>query len=289
MGACLYQGKIYIFGGHGGLGYARIAYNDLYSFDLDTEVWSKVVSNNPAPDGRSGHSLFANNGKLYIYGGWNSEIQYNNVLFFDLEKGKWGDPDIYNEVPRWNHSSVLVEAIPYQKFFVFGGECAEYTEGAARSFGQYVNTSCLLDLGIMRWNTFASDPDVFQNIPSPREYSAIAYDEKDRRLIILGGWNNGWHSDLYSLNVGKVVGPSYAITRSDPALGQLSGNVSLKINGQGFKDMGIRVMFTVGNKPVDAMTRLTMEVPGIYVSPTELTCVSPNFEIHGPKECVIQL
>ena len=53
--------------------------------------------------------------------------------------------------------------------------------------------------------------------------------------------------------------------------------------------MGIRVMFTVGNKPVDAMTRLTMEVAGNYVSPTELTCVTPNFEIHGPKECVIQL
>ena len=48
-------------------------------------------------------------------------------------------------------------------------------------------------------------------------------------------------------------------------------------------------MFTVGNKPVDAITRLTMEVAGNFVSPTELTCVTPNFEIHGPKECVIQL
>lgn len=219
MGACSYQGKIYIFGGHGGLGYARIAYNDLFSFDLETEVWTKIVPNNPPPDGRGGHSLFANNGKLYIYGGWNSEMQYNNVLFFDLEKGEWGDPDIYNEVPRWNHSSVLVEAIPNWKFFVFGGECAEYTEGAARSFGAYVNTSCLLDLGIMRWNTFASDPETYSNIPSPREYSALAYDDKDRRLIVLGGWNNGWYGDLYSLNVGKIVGPSYAITKSDPALG----------------------------------------------------------------------
>lgn len=231
MGACSYQGKIYLFGGHGGLGYARIAYNDLFSFDLETEVWTKIVSNNPPPDGRGGHSLFANNGKLYIYGGWNSEMQYNNVLFFDLEKCEWGDPDIYNEVPRWNHSSVLVEAIPNWKFFVFGGECAEYTEGAARSFGAYVNTSCLLDLGIMRWNTFASDPETYSNIPSPREYSALAYDDKDRRLIVLGGWNNGWYGDLYSLNVGKIVGPSYAITKSDPALGQLSGNVNLTING----------------------------------------------------------
>ena len=48
-------------------------------------------------------------------------------------------------------------------------------------------------------------------------------------------------------------------------------------------------MFTVGNRPVDTITRQTIEVSGVYVSPTELTCVTPNFEAYGPKECVIQL
>jgi hypothetical protein len=78
------------------------------------------------------------------------------------------------------------------KFFVFGGEQAEYNEGSARSFGEYINTSCFLDLGILRWTTYASDPEVFPNIPSPREYSSMTYDERERRLIVYGGWNNGW-------------------------------------------------------------------------------------------------
>ena len=170
-----------------------------------------------------------------------------------MEKKEWYEPDILNNVPRWNHCSVLVEAIPNWKFFIFGGECAEYNEGNPRAFGDYVNSSCFLDLipENMKWRDYASDPDRFENIPSPREYSAMAYDGKESKLIIYGGWNNGWLDDLYSLNVGKIVGPSYAITSSEPNLGQLTGKVPLTIRGQGFADSNIRVIFTVGNRAVD--------------------------------------
>jgi len=136
-----------MFGGHGGLNYARIAFNDLFCFDLETETWEKIQPKNNSPDGRGGHSVFASDNKIYVYGGWNSEQQYNNILIFDMNNQEWSDPDIYNHTPRWNHCSVLVEAIPTWKFFIFGGECAEYNEGAARSFGEYMNSSCFLDLG----------------------------------------------------------------------------------------------------------------------------------------------
>jgi len=255
-GSCLYQGKIYLFGGHGGVSYERKAYNDLYCFDIETETWEKLIPSNSPPDGRGGLSLFASDGNIYIYGGWNQEMQYNDIQFFNLETKEWTSPDIFNEVPRWNHSGVLVEAIPTWKFFIFGGEQAEYNEGSARSFGEYVNTSCFLDLGTMRWTKFASDPDAYDNIPKPREYCAMTYtglmqaESKDRRLIIYGGWNNGWFDDLYSLNVAKIVGPSYAIISSDPVCGQLTGNNLLRITGKGIRD-NPRVFFTLGNQPVD--------------------------------------
>jgi dynein heavy chain len=287
--ACIYKNKVYMFGGHGGLNYARTAFNDLFTFDFETETWEQIKPSNSAPEGRGGHSVFASDNKVYIYGGWNSEQQYNNVLLFDLEKLEWSDPDIYNEIHRWNHSSILVEAIPTWKFFIFGGECAEYNEGTPRAFGEYVNSSCYLDLGTMKWTTYASDAEIYSNIPQAREYTAIAYDQRDSKLIMFGGWNNGWFNDLYSLNVGKIVGPSYAITASDPATGQLSGNVPLTIKGQGFKDANIKVLFTCGNRPVDNTSKMTLEVPGYFVSESELTCVTPNFEQFGPKECVMQL
>lgn len=171
-------------------------------------------------------------------------MQFNNVMQFDLEKKEWYDPDCMHEVHRWNHCSYLVPAIPTWKFFIFGGEQAEYTEGTARAFGTYVNTSALLDMGALRWTTFASDPEKYENIPTPREYASMAYDERDRRLIIFGGWNNGWKDDCYTLTVAKIVGPSYAIVNSNPDLGQLSGNVELSISGRGFKDLQITVLFS---------------------------------------------
>lgn len=211
------------------------------------------------------------------------------MLVFDLLKKEWSDPDVYNEVHRWNHCSVLVEAIPTWKFFIFGGECAEYNEGTARAFGNYVNSSCVLDLGNVRWTTYASDPEIYPNMPTPREYAAMAYDQRDNKLVIYGGWNNGWFDDLYSLNVGKIVGPSYAITGSDPCLGQLTGNVELVISGQGFKDANIKVLFTCGSKPIDSIGKNTIEVSGTYVSDNELHCVTPNFESFGAKEAIVQL
>ena len=73
--AILYNNKIYVNGGHGGTSFARISFNDTFTFDLETETWDKVIPNagTPIPDGRGGHSLFASNDKIYIYGGWNQE------------------------------------------------------------------------------------------------------------------------------------------------------------------------------------------------------------------------
>lgn len=43
MGCTLYNGKVYIYGGHGGLNYARTAFADIYSFDLETKTWHEYV------------------------------------------------------------------------------------------------------------------------------------------------------------------------------------------------------------------------------------------------------
>lgn len=71
--ATIHEGKIYIFGGHGGVNYARVAFNDLYAFDLETATWERMESANNPPEPRGGHTMFAIDRKLYIYGGWNSE------------------------------------------------------------------------------------------------------------------------------------------------------------------------------------------------------------------------
>lgn len=291
-GATLLDNKIYIFGGHGGLNYQRIAFNDLYSFDLETHQWEKIEPANNPPEGRGGHTMFSVGTKLYVYGGWNSESQFTNTITFDLVTKEWYDPDIYNETPRWNHCGIMVEAIPSWKYFIFGGETGDFPEGGPRNFGSFTNSACFLDIETMRWSTIFLD-DTSQDgkplQPSAREYSAMAFDQKSSSLLVFGGWSNGWLNDLHSLNVGKITGPPYAITEIVPNLGQLSGNVPVVIKGVGFKDANIKIIFTCGKTPVDGPTKLSIEVPGTFVSETEVSCITPSYEQFGPKDAIVQL
>jgi len=288
-GACIYKNKIFIYGGHGGLNYARVSLDDIYTYDIESGVWERIEpiqGLQPLPPGRGGHSIFVYDDKLYSYGGWNAEFNYNNVIIFDLTTKEWYDPDIYNEVARWNHSAIMVEAIPSWKYFIMGGESANFHEGQPRAFGSCVDTACFLDIKELKWTTICPENS---DTPACREYASLAYDTDDARLIVFGGWNSGWLNDLYTLNVSKIVGPPYAIESIDPPLGQLSGNVPLKISGVGFRDNNIQVYFTVGKTPIDVPSKNSLAVPGVFVSETEMTAMSPNFSIHGPREAVVQL
>jgi dynein heavy chain len=283
--SCLIGNKIYIFGGHGGSNYQRIAFNDMFAFDCDTYEWEKVEYVNSPPEPRGGHSMFNLGNKIYVYGGWNSESQFNNIILFDTETGEWSDPDVYNEIPRWNHSSIMVEAIPSWKYFIFGGEVGDFPEGGPRHFGTFCNSSCVLDIETWHWTNIVTEDAVGLSkpfLPSEREYSAVVYDSKDSRLIIFGGWQNEWLDDVYSLNVSSIVGPSYAITEIIPSLGQLSGNTIVIIKGVGFKETNnITVRFVCGKQFVD--------VSATFVDETTLDCVTPSFEHIGPKESEVRL
>jgi dynein heavy chain len=283
--AAFSEGKVYLFGGHGGYNYRRVAFNDLWCFDLATGHWSKIeYKNNPCEE-RGGHSLFIIGKHLFVYGGWNLETQFNDIARFDLETNEWYDPEIYNEIPRWNFCSVMVEAIPSWKYFIFGGECGSFPEGGARKFGTFTNTSCVLDIDTMSWMTVKTEDheeEAGAFLPLEREYSSLIYDTKNYRLVVFGGWANEWLSDVYALNVSSIVGPPYAITEVVPNLGQLTGGTHIEIRGIGFKDTSdIKVRFSVG--------KLFAEVGGNYVSPTEISCITPSFEHIGAKECEVRV
>jgi hypothetical protein len=54
--------------------------------------------------------------------------------------------------------------------------------------------------------------------------------------------------------------------------------VPVTIKGVGFKDASVKVFFTCGKTPVDLPNKNSVEVPGTYISETELTCITPSYE-----------
>ena len=78
------------------------------------------------------------------------------------------------------------------------------------------------------------------------------------------------------------------MTSIEPAVSQLSGGATVTIHGAGFKDKNIRVFFTAGDSPITQVTpNATIEVSGVYVSETELTCETPNFAKFSARNAVV--
>ncbi|CAK9103509.1 Dynein alpha chain [Durusdinium trenchii] len=290
---CLYENTIILFGGHGGFGYQRKAFNDVWALNLDSFRWTELLCHGNPPAPRSGHCAFQKDGFVYIFGGWNGESQFNDLFMLDVENKDWSDVDLNWSVPRWNMAVQLVEAIPSWRVFVFGGSADRHGEG--RTMGSYDRELGVLDLGDERsWLSLSperakldgasSRPDKPLDRPPPREHTAIVYDAEESRLILYGGWANKWLDDCWQIDVSSIVGPPYAIVKVEPSLGPVSGSQKVQIFGVGFLSVpGVAVIrFTGGNGK-------SVEAQGTILDDELVECLTPKAEGIGPRSCEVRI
>jgi dynein heavy chain len=278
--ACLVDNILYVMGGYGGVGYSRRDFNDLYALNLEDFQWTKVATKNKSPTTRSGHSAVAvmKGGEkfIYVFGGWNADKQFSDLWILDIETFSWNLTDAKLGSARWNHACVSVEAIPHWKMFIFGGATGDLSDGKTRA--DYLNDVAVLDTGANFWQT----PEVNGDPPSARSDSELAYDAKGSRLILFGGWANKWHGDIYTLDVGCVVGPPYAIMGIEPKIGPITGCATVQIMGIDFIDTPqVVVRFSTRKGAVD--------VTGTYKSDELIECETPDFSNFGPGEVDVRV
>ena len=68
------------------------------------------------------------------------------MYLYDITKNMWIEMNLNFETPRWNHSVIIVPALPNKKIFIFGGSSAYFEEGAPRNFGKNLNSILYLDI-----------------------------------------------------------------------------------------------------------------------------------------------
>lgn len=109
------DGKLYIFGGHGG------SYrNDLHVYDPARNTWDPVTPTGTPPSPRQYHTASVINGKLYIFGGSDSSFPYRNDLHvFDPVLRTWSELSPVGPRPngRWGHTGAVING----KIYIFGG------------------------------------------------------------------------------------------------------------------------------------------------------------------------
>jgi dynein heavy chain len=290
--ASLYENTMVVFGGHGGHGYQRRAFNDVWSLNLDNGRWALMLTQGTPPTPRSGHAAFHKDGCVYIFGGWNSEMQFNDLFMLDVDNKDWSDLDLGWSTPRWNMSCQYVEAIPSSRVFIFGGSVDRLSEG--RSMGSFDRKLGVLELGDERkWDEPVPIATPGRRPPPGREHAAVCYEPEDSRLIIFGGWANKWMDDVWQINVSSIVGPPYAIGRVEPALGPVSGNQKISVYGVGFGSQpcvynelasNIWVSFT------GLSSKFYAEAPGTFIHDELIECLTPVVPNSAcPKECEVRV
>jgi len=279
----LHENSVVLFGGHGGISYQRKAFNDTWILNLDNARWTELACHGNPPPARSGHESFSKDGCVFIFGGWNTESQFNDLFMLDIENKDWSDVDLSWSVPRWNCSLQVVEAIPSWRVFLFGGTADVNGEG--RTGGVFDNRVGVLDLGEpMRWSDPPLEMKALDAMPLPREHSAICYEPDMSRLIIFGGWANKWLDDVWEINVSSIVGPPYAITKVEPPLGPVTGQMSVTVFGVGFQSTNglVTIEFSAG--------KLSATTQGNVVSDEVIECLTPAvMGSIGPRECQVKV
>ena len=192
--------------GYGGRG-SRRDFDDLSMLDLNT-WWRRGVRRRRPPPAPLRRPVAATPGKLYVFGGWNAERQFSDVLVFDLATDTWSNlppPPLAGPLAggcpwgakRWKHAAVAALGVPHFKVFVFGGNSGDLEEPAEEGeMGTYLNDTLVLDAA-GAWSLPLWEP------PSPARFVRLR-----RRVAEDGRW--GWRTRVRRLrwrHLSEVAGP----------------------------------------------------------------------------------
>lgn len=176
---------LWLFGGDNGAG---SYFNDLFRIDLETQSCVKVrASSGSKPSKRGWHSMCAHKHRLYVFGGTDGSITFNDLHVFDTLTHSWSCPVVSGEPPEplFSHSAVVIE----HEMFIFGG-----SNGSSKA----QNQPYIFDIERSCW----IHPKLSGDVPSPR-YGHSCVLMKDS-IFLYGGYSGGtFAAQMYCLSLAR--------------------------------------------------------------------------------------
>jgi hypothetical protein len=117
--AVIYDGNMYIFGGHDGTN----LYNTIYKYDITNNSWSLMTTNGTSPSVRYYHTAFVTKDEMIVYGGKdaaNATIQ--DSFLFDFSNSTWYN---LNDDATTTHTPTSASIPNYS----FGADAIHYNSG----------------------------------------------------------------------------------------------------------------------------------------------------------------
>jgi len=101
------------------------ALDDLWAFDPESGYWTELGAANGGPGGRSGATLWIDDGQLYVFGGIDSTFRtYNDLWAYELASGTWLEliPDGEPTSPPPRHEALSGGVVRDGRVTLYGGE-----------------------------------------------------------------------------------------------------------------------------------------------------------------------
>lgn len=162
-----YKNNIYLWGGRND----DTACNILFCFNTKTLKWSKPTVTGLLPGARDGHTACIINQFMYIFGGFQEDIEQftRDVYCLNLETMKWDYIQTSGTKPQYRdfHSATIID----NKMYVFGGRSDRHSPYHSQE-EIYTSEICYLDLKTNTWCM----PRMTGTIPiGRRSHSACKY------------------------------------------------------------------------------------------------------------------
>ncbi|CAG8454573.1 5924_t:CDS:10 [Diversispora eburnea] len=115
--ACAYDNKIYIFGGTDG----RKCFNDIWSFNVETGIWTELSCIGYFPEPRERHAAILVDDVLYVFGGKTQENEeLGDLAAFRIANQRWYRFPQMGPSPSPRYG--LAMSAINDKIYVFGGD-----------------------------------------------------------------------------------------------------------------------------------------------------------------------
>ena len=108
--------KLLMFGGHD-----KDYLSDTWIFDLSSNTWNKVISNNHPSKKRLHGLAYIGNKKVMLFGGHDESTEFSETWEFDLDNSNWTKLTITGNIPT-KRSSNSMSYLVDNKVLLFGGE-----------------------------------------------------------------------------------------------------------------------------------------------------------------------
>lgn len=158
-------------------------YNDLWSYDFESEIWLEITSGSrPSPRNSFAWVYLEGHSQILLYGGDTNQGKSSETWIYDLTENRWFcvDSELEQRPPGLSEITMAYDSIN-DKVILFGG----MGENSPGSRDQTYNELWVFSFEPLSWTRMSPD-----NNPLPQYGAQMVYDEASSSVLMYPGhWN----------------------------------------------------------------------------------------------------